>query len=358
MMEKTKSKSREIDIIGIVREIFSQWKTMIKFIVVFLVIGVVVALSIQKTYTTTVVLTPESSDASSAMSKLGSVGSMLGLKMSASMSSDAIYPQIYPEVFASNDFMLRFMDTPVTQLDETESKSYKDHLIFDSRMPFWAYPKYYLGKLFEKKDTFAIGKPLNPFRLSKEQTKLMEAIKSNITCSVDKKNDIIYISVTDFDPQVSALMADTVMHHLQDYITLYRTSKARHDLEFIQTLHDQALMEYREAQEKYAAAADSHKDIILVSVSSKIEELENDMQVKFNAYSEAVQQLQMAKQQVQEKTPAFTVIQSATIPVKASSTPRAVIVALFLVIGVFMDAVWVLWGKKLYLNFKKKKVKE
>lgn len=34
------------------------------------------------------------------------------------------------------------------------------------------------------------------------------------------------------DPLISASLTDTVMHCLQNYITDYRTNKARHDLAF------------------------------------------------------------------------------------------------------------------------------
>jgi uncharacterized protein involved in exopolysaccharide biosynthesis len=50
------------------------------------------------------------------------------------------------------------------------------------------------------------------------------------------------------------------------------------------------------------------------------------MQLKFNNYSETSRQVQQALAKVQENTPAFTIIQRAIVPLKASSTPRSMMV--------------------------------
>ena len=65
-----------------------------------------------------------------------------------------------------------------------------------------------------------------------------------------------------------------------------------------------------------------------------------------------------AKMKIQERTPAFTVIQNATIPLKSSSIPRIHILIAFVFLGVLFDAVWVLgwqehhWGRFFRLGSK------
>lgn len=90
---------------------------------------------------------------------------------------------------------------------------------------------------------------------------------------------------------------------------------------------------------------------MLMSYQSKLEDLENDMQLKFNNYSQTAQQVQKAQAKIQENTPAFTVIQNATVPLKSSSMPRTLMVIIFVFVGVIADALWVLvlsqaFGKK------------
>ena len=53
-------------------------------------------------------------------------------------------------------------------------------------------------------------------------------------------------------------------------------------------------------------------------------------------------QYQASLAKLQESTPAYTILQRPIMPYKASSTPRFVIVLLFVTIGFFLDAVWVL----------------
>ena len=60
----------------------------------------------------------------------------------------------------------------------------------------------------------------------------------------------------------------------------------------------------------------------LTSVRSKIDDLENDMQLKYNIYSSMNTQKQAALAKIQEKTPAFTTLQSATVPIKPAGPKR------------------------------------
>ena len=71
---------------------------------------------------------------------------------------------------------------------------------------------------------------LDPFRLTRDESAIADALSKRISVSVDKKTGVTTLSVTMQDPLISASLTDTVMHCLQNYITDYRTNKARHDL--------------------------------------------------------------------------------------------------------------------------------
>ena len=166
--------------------------------------------------------------------------------------------------------------------------------------------------------------------LSKEQDAVVAMIQDNITCSVDKKTDVITITVKDQDKLISATMADSVRVRLQDFITDYRTRKARVDLEYYTKLASEAKSEYEKARRLYGSYADANVDLTLTSFKAKEQDLENDMQLKYNAYTTIVTQLQMAKAKVQERTPAFTVIQGASVPQKPAGPKRVVFVMFML----------------------------
>jgi uncharacterized protein involved in exopolysaccharide biosynthesis len=60
--------------------------------------------------------------------------------------------------------------------------------------------------------------------------------------------------------------------------------------------------------------------------------MENDLQLRFNAYTTLNTQMQASKAKVQERTPAFTVIKGASVPIKPSEPKRMIFVAFILLL--------------------------
>lgn len=343
-MENTK-KNNEIDILGIIKKVLKEGRLLLSFILIFAVIGVIVALNKQKIYTTTVILAPEISGGGSLPESLSSIASMVGVNLGNSGGGvDAIYPQIYPDVLTSSDFIINLFDVQVKQEKDSLYKTYYDHIINDAKIPFWAYPSIWISELLKDKDAEQDNNTrINNFKLTKKQNDILNFIRSNISCIVDKNTNVISISVNDFDPVVSATMADTIQKQLQQYITMYRTKKARNDVEYAQKLYDEARQQYVKARQTYGSYADANEDLLLESYKTKRDDLENEMQLRYNIYNQIAQQLQLAKAKVQEQTPVFSIIQGATVPLKASSMPRSFLVIIYMFVGVLADAAWVLY---------------
>ena len=187
---------------------------------------------------------------------------------------------------------------------------------------------------------------VNPFRLTRGQYRIAHAIGKNISCTVDKKTSVISIEVTDQDPVVSATMADSVRQRLQSFITEYRTQKARNDLAYMEKLFIEAKEQYVKARQQYAAYADANQEVVLQAYKSKEEDLENDMQLKYNAYTQVYEQLQLSKAKVQENTPAFTVVQSASVPIKHSNRSKLMTMILFMFLGAAIRVLILMWKKR------------
>ena len=77
------------------------------------------------------------------------------------------------------------------------------------------------------------------------------------------------------------------------------------------------------------------------SYKLKESDLENDMQLKFNAYSVMLNQLQMAEAKLQERIPAFTVIQGATVPLKPAGPKRMLNILFFMVFTAVLTGLYV-----------------
>ena len=337
------NKTNEIDVIALVKKLLSNKKSLCISTGISAIIGIIVALNTPKQYTSTVVLAPEISSSSIGLSSsLSEMASNFGINLDSKTSMDAIYPDIYPEIFASNEFIKNLFDIKIRTIDNSTERTLKEHLTKEAKIPFWNIPGVWIKKLFTKKDKTVPSKDGDNFILTKDEENLIGIISSNISCLIDSKTGVITISATDNDALAAAIISDTLQNRLQDYITTYRTQKAKKDLQYYKKLFIESKKEYIEAQHKYAGYSDANEDPLLQSYKTKEEQYENEMQLKYNAYAQWASQLQAAKAKVQERTPAFTIIQKPTTSNKASSTPRIFIVIIYTCIGIAIDAIWVL----------------
>ena len=195
-------------------------------------------------------------------------------------------------------------------------------------------------------DKGGVSKKPDPFCLTKEEYGLAMSIGSKINCSVDKKTNVITIVVEDQAPLIAATVADSVQLHLQHALTDYRTKKARVDLEYMDELFAEANDQYTKARKRYASFCDANRNIVLTSVQSKIDDLESDMQLKYSIYSQVVEQRQLAVAKVQERTPAFTIIQGASVPIKHSSRPKVVSLAIWMFFGFMLRCGMLAWRNR------------
>ncbi len=317
------------------------------------IIGVILAFATPKIYKSTVILAPEESG-SSFSGSLSSLASMVGMNMKIGQTGDALYPEIYPDLMGSTGFVVGMFPVTVTRSKTGETYTYFDYLDKHQKKAFYEYPQDWLKSvkdLFSSEEQQPSDHKVNPKHLTKKEYDVAKNIMGRIDCSVDKKTNVITIVVEDQDPLIAATVADSVQMHLQRTITDYRTKKARNDMEYMQKLFDEAHMEYAKARQKYAAFGDSYQNLKMQSYVLKGDELENEMQLKYTIYQQVVEQLQLAKAKVQERTPAFTIVQEATVPVKHSSRPKIVTLIIWMILGFLLRSGILLWrNRRSFIN--------
>ena len=329
---------RTLDLGKLFKDIRKHKRLYYKVLPITLVVSVILLLSIPNYYKCEVMLAPELSRASSSNS-LASLASTFGLRLGSGSGGDALFPMLYPDLMDNVDFNVSLFTVPVTIEGDKEkgepdrTMPYYDYLKKEQKRPWWSAAiggtKRFVLSLFRK------SKPqtpveVNPFRLTKEQTSIVKLIHQKVYCKVDPKTQVITIRVTDQDPLVCATMADTVRNRLQAFLTDYRTSKARVDLEYSRRLYHETKARYEKARQRYAEFVDGNHDLILQTVRQRQTDLENEMQLQYNAYSQMAAQMMVAEAKVQEETPAFTTLQSATVPAEKSGPARAKLCILFL----------------------------
>lgn len=344
-----------IDWMGILRKIIAIRKTLYKAAGVGVILGIIIALSIPKQYTVTVTLSPEMGSDAKASSGLASLASSF-FGGGASSSPDALNATLAPDIVASTPFILELFNTKVQTLDgklDTTLTAYLD----EQKQPWWGYIKAAPGmaigaikSLFtEEIDTASV---LNPFQLTPKEASKVEAIKQSIYADVDKKTAKTTISITLQDPKVTAIVADSVVTKLQQYIIDYRIKKAKEDCAYLEELYKERQQEYYQAQSKYAHYFDSNRNIAFQSVRAEQERLQNDMNLAYQVYSQVAQQLQVARAKIQEEKPVFAVVEPATVPLKPSGTSRKVILVGVVLLFVCGAGAWSLLGKRYWLKLK------
>lgn len=358
-LQKNFSSQEEIDLLELALKVWGERKFVLKACGYAVLIGLVIAFSIPREYTANAMIAPELSD-NKTTGGLSSLAAMAGFNLNATSTADAIYPDLYPDIVTSTPFITGLFNVQVKDLDEEVDTTLYCYLNEHQRVPWWTLitsaPFKALGwviSLFteeEKEDAI-----LDPFHLTKEEADIAKELSERITVSVDKKTGVTTLSVTMQDARISACLTDTVVRRLQDYITEYRTTKARQDFQFQEKLFERKKKEYEKAQENYAKFADANKNIILLSYRAEQERLENEMRLAYQVYTSVAQLLQMAEAKVQEITPVYTIIEPATIPIKASK-PRKTLMLLGIVFLTGLCCVsWILFGRDFYINLKTKK---
>ena len=280
----------------VLKEIWKRRKLYFIGLPIVFILSCLYIICIPRTYTSETKMAPEV-DSPTSGGALGSIASSFGFDLSEIQTSDAITPLLYPQLIDDNGFVSELFSIKVaSQKGDIKTDLYTYYKQYQ-QYPWWSKVIGGITDLFKTKTlNEKASAKFDPYVLTKKEDDIMSSIRNSIKISVDKKSGVI-----------------TIITKAQDALIC----KAQ----------------YEKARRLYGGYADANTDIVLESFRSKQNDLENDMQLKFNTYSTLNTQLQAAKAKIQEKTPAFTLIQGASVPIKASEPKR-----MFFVLGMTIFA--------------------
>lgn len=338
-----------IDFKRLWNDLLKHKKLFYKVLPITFLVAAIYGLSLPNYYSCTVKLSPEMSVSLGRPSGLAALASTFGVT-SAKIGTEALFPTLYPDLINSTDFKTSLFPMMITLEPRDESDSvrhmtYYDYLMNEQKAPWWSMliggAKKFVFGLFMSKEP-AEEKPFDPFRLTQEQTEIVRVLDRLVVCDVDNKTMVITINVTDQDPLVCATIADSVKTRLQKFITDYRTSKVRVDLEYNKKIYAETKERYEKARQAYSEYMDANHGVILYTVRQRQTDLENEMQLQYNAYTQVAAALVAAEAKVQEETPAFTTLQSATVPVIKAGPRRAKTCLVWLFLAFIGTCVYIL----------------
>lgn len=319
----------ELKLDALFRLVWQNKKLYIYVLVGTFVLSALYAVSLPRYYETKVLLAPEYSGGGSSLGSLGGLASLAGISLGNMGGEDAIVPSLYPDLISSTDFLVSLFEVHIVTQDTSYAGPLREYMETCQKEPWWTEGLQAVKNIFTQKRPVDQSRTPDPFQLTKSETMLAQNIGKKLNCLVDKKTNVITLTVTDQDPLVSALLVDTLRTRLQTFITNYRTQKARNDLQYLLQLRDEAAVQYKAKQAAYAAYADANMELFLEANKSRLAKLKSEAQTAYEIYNQLLQRVEIARAKVLERTPAFTVVQNATVPLKPAGPRRSLIVLAF-----------------------------
>ena len=350
---------QEIDIMELISKLWKKRAMIIKWCIAGAVIGLVAGFSIPKTYTASVTLAPESQQKTS--SSVSSIASMMGVNLNNSV--DAISVEMFPDVVHSTPFIVELFDLPVTfeRKDSVITTSLVEYMKEYQKSPWWTpvlkFPMTALGWCIDlvrsdKEEEEAGDGTLDPSNLPKKERGVVKYFAENIMVNVDKKTGKTSMSLVMQDPLVVATVMEAVTENLKDYMSDYRTSKARQDIENLEVICDQRKADYYKAQQAYAQFVDANQSVIRQSAQAERERLQQEMNLAYQVYSQVATNLEGARIQEQQAKPVFVILDPVTVPIRKTAPSKAKMLVIFTFLAGCCAVAWVLFGDEYWKKLK------
>lgn len=324
----------EISFAEILQFFRSNFRRMVLWGIAFGFIGTIYAFTAQKEFESKAVVLPEIAS-SGSMGKIGGLGALAGLAgidISQMNSTEAIRPDLYPSITQSLPFALHLLQQKVYISSIQKTLTIEDY--FDSLNKSW------LDSFFNTKEK--TDQKLDPNKYSQaveldtKQEALVKEIQKRVVTGFDRKTGIITINTKMPDPVAAATVARLSVEYLKEYVTNYRTDKARKQLTFLQKQVNEAKARYQNSEAALAGYRDRNSFLVMNSAKISEQRLQSEFMLAQNVYNGLVQQYEQAKIKVQEETPIFKMLEPAKIPLKKSEPKRMILILISILLGIMI----------------------
>ncbi|MFN3488731.1 MAG: GNVR domain-containing protein [Emticicia sp.] len=336
----------EKDIISIDFSAFFKiiWKEKIAIVVVtllFVIGGIAYALLAREEFVSTGKILPEYQSKAGGLGQFAGLASLAGVDLSSAAvaGSDAIRPDLYPDVLKSTPFFLELLKIKVRNKENKEMtfSQFYDAFVLDNKI--------------EGKDTKIKFPTSNQYIAVSYQTeKNLKDLRERISAVIDKKTGLITVTVKLPDPVVATIITDYGMNFLTNYITNYRTEKAKRDLNFLAERLDAAKGKYYTNQSKKAQYSDQNQLSMMKLQAADLqrERIESEYKLSSSFYNSLLQKYEEAKLKVQQETPVLKVLEPPVVPNKRSEPKRLIVVIFSIFLGGIFGIIFSLIRKKNY----------
>lgn len=352
-----------INILDLIKNVWSGRITILKIVAVFTVLALFNYLFGPTEYESDSILLQENqAQGSQTQQLLQRLGGSIGISATG-VTDEIIPPTLYPQIIYSLEFQRELL------FEEIEFERYGTLTLFEYFTEVYDPPL--TEKTYSLINDLTLSLPITLYRwgrdgfrwirngfqtpepvdllvqgeedprfliLSREEQRQITNLRNRI--SIEMANSLITIRTSLPDPKASAEINHMIIGRIQEYVTNYRVEKAQQNLAFVELQQLEAKERYDDAQQELARFRDQNVTLTSAIARTQQEELQNRRDLRFNVYNSISQQVEQARLKVQEETPVFNILQRSSIPTRASSGSRLLLIATIF-IGFVVGVTWI-----------------
>ena len=337
----------KIDLIELLKKIYLEKRFIIKSSIIAVFIGIIFSLIQPNEYTSSTTFIPQlSTDIKSGGSSLSGLASLAGINLGGVEGSSEFPPTLYPQVIESVPFRLKLLSSPVNI--NNEAKILSDYILSEKSFNLvGTIKKYTIGLpslikgIFRTKDS-AKKSLFEIYSISEDDKLLFDHLENTLTISVNDKEGFITMSFTDENKNVSAQITNLAQSMLQERIIEFKIKSSKELLDFTIEQYNEKKYAFEALQDERAIFVDENINISSSLYQNKLNRIESELSIAQSVVQQLATQVEQAKLKVNKDTPVFTTIKPVTVPFEKSAPSRAIIVFVFLFLGLISSAGYIL----------------
>jgi LPS O-antigen subunit length determinant protein (WzzB/FepE family) len=338
-----------IDIIPLLKTLWTGKKLIVKTTLLFFVIGCLVALLSPVVYTAQTTFIPQISDDQMSSSKggLGSLASLAGinLKQSSLASDSYLSPLLYSKIAKSDEFSLKLIEEELISLNN-DKFTIKEYLLSDTNISFnliGFIKKYTIGLFIKNDNELKNNEMIKGYNfISQEEFELVNSFKEKFSIVLNDKDGYIEVIASDKDAFISTQLVKIITKNLQARIIELRTNKIKERLEYSKNQYELKQIEFNILQNNVADFKDSNKNISTARFMSELQKLESEYQLQQNILMTLASEFNNNKIKLNKDTPIFSVIDEVSVPNVRSEPKRSLIALIYLFLGIVLSTGYLL----------------
>lgn len=279
----------------------------------------VVSFSIPEKYASRAAISIDSNDKDPLSKGKGLMFTDIKSILSSSESDVLTEPYIYTKVLKSQSFINGLLKVEVHR-NGKERMIFSDYLENNYKFPWWLF--------FTDKETPS------------------DLVGENIKYELKIKTGMIIVQVCDQNAYIANELVDTVLVHLNAFMTNYMVSKANDNLANKDKARKIAAANYHDAMRKYNTYANANTELDKPNAQAYLKSLENEVERTFDLYDKAVKSWQYAKMEMQRQRPTFFKIKSNTIAIQPCNPKWLQNLFVWIFYAVLFTTWFVLYKKK------------